>query len=112
MIKKFDVEVINLKVCLEEIIKKLKVVMLNVVKKGMGFKFYLKDFLMVGKIGIVKVNYGKGEKEVFYYVFLFVGYFLVDYLKYFCIVVVYKFNIFKNNYYGVDVVGLVFKRIV
>ena len=110
-IKKFDVEVINPKVCSEETIKKLKAVMLNVVKKGTGYKLYSKDFSMAGKTGTAKVNYGKGEKEAFYYASSFVGYFPADHPKYSCIVVVHKPNTANNNYYGADVAGPVFKRI-
>ena len=110
-IKKFDVEVINPKVCSEETIKKLKAVMLNVVKKGTGSKLYSKDFSMAGKTGTAKVNYGKGEKEAFYYASSFVGYFPADHPKYSCIVVVHKPNTANNNYYGADVAGPVFKRI-
>ncbi|MGO4770675.1 penicillin-binding protein [Flavobacterium sp. W22_SRS_FK3] len=110
-IKKFDVEVLNPKVCSQETIKKLKAVMLNVVKKGTGSKLYSKDFSMAGKTGTAKVNYGKGGKEDFYYASSFVGYFPADHPKYSCIVVVHKPNTSKNNYYGADVAGPVFKRI-
>lgn len=110
-IKKFDVEVINPKVCSEETVKKLKAVMLNVVKKGTGAKLYSKDFSMAGKTGTVQVNYGKAGKEGMYYASSFVGYFPADHPKYSCIVVVHKPNTAKNNYYGADVAGPVFKRI-
>ncbi|MES2240488.1 MAG: penicillin-binding protein [Bacteroidota bacterium] len=110
-IKKFDVEVLNPKVCSQETIKKLKAVLANVVKKGTGSKLYSKDFSMAGKTGTVKVNYGKGGKENFYYASSFVGYFPADHPKYSCIVVVHKPNTSKNNYYGADVAGPVFKRI-
>ncbi|KLT68642.1 MULTISPECIES: penicillin-binding protein [Flavobacterium] len=110
-IKKFDVEVINPKVCSEETVKKLKAVMLNVVKRGTGAKLYSKDFSMAGKTGTVQVNYGKAGKEGMYYASSFVGYFPADHPKYSCIVVVHKPNTAKNNYYGADVAGPVFKRI-
>ncbi|MBP4136677.1 penicillin-binding protein [Flavobacterium geliluteum] len=110
-IKKFDVEVINPKVCSPETIKKLKAVLLNVVKKGTGSKLYSKDFSMAGKTGTVQVNYGKAGKEGLYYASSFVGYFPADHPKYSCIVVVHKPNTAKNNYYGADVAGPVFKRI-
>ena len=41
----------------------------------------------------------------------FCGYFPADKPKYSCIVVVHKPNTSKNNYYGADVAGPVFKRI-
>lgn len=110
-IKKFDVEVINPKVCSPETIKKLKAVLLNVVKKGTGSKLYSKDFSMAGKTGTAQVNYSKAGKEGLYYASSFVGYFPADHPKYSCIVVVHKPNTSKNNYYGADVAGPVFKRI-
>jgi cell division protein FtsI (penicillin-binding protein 3) len=110
-IKEFDVEVINPKVCSQETIKKLKAVMLNVVKKGTGSKLYSKDFSMAGKTGTAQVNYGKAGREGLYYASSFVGYFPADHPKYSCIVVVHKPNTTKNNYYGADVAGPVFKRI-
>ncbi|EJL60614.1 penicillin-binding protein [Flavobacterium sp. CF136] len=110
-IKKFDVEVINPKVCSPETIKKIKAVLLNVVKKGTGSKLYSKDFSMAGKTGTAMVNYGKAGREGMYYASSFVGYFPADHPKYSCIVVVHKPNTANNNYYGADVAGPVFKRI-
>ena len=46
-----------------------------------------------------------------YYASSFVGFFPSDKPKYSCIVVVHKPNTAKNNYYGADVAGPVFKRI-
>jgi cell division protein FtsI (penicillin-binding protein 3) len=46
-----------------------------------------------------------------YYASSFVGYFPADHPKYSCIVVVHKPNTSKNDYYGADVAGPVFKRI-
>ncbi|MEL1253167.1 penicillin-binding protein [Flavobacterium sp. DGU38] len=111
-IKKFDTEVINPKVCSPETIKKLKAVLLNVVKKGTASKLYSKDFSMAGKTGTAQMNYGgKDGKSALYYASSFVGYFPADHPKYSCIVVVHKPNTSKNNYYGADVAGPVFKRI-
>ena len=110
-IKKFEVEVINPKVCSPETLKKVKAVLLNVVKKGTGSKLYSKDFSMAGKTGTAMVNYGKAGREGMYYASSFVGYFPADRPKYSCIVVVHRPNTAKNNYYGADVAGPVFKRI-
>jgi cell division protein FtsI (penicillin-binding protein 3) len=111
-IKKFDTEVINPKVCSPETIKKLRAVLLNVVKKGTASKLYSKDFSMAGKTGTAQMNYGGKEgKSALYYASSFVGYFPADHPKYSCIVVVHKPNTSKNNYYGADVAGPVFKRI-
>ncbi|MWB95249.1 PASTA domain-containing protein [Flavobacterium sp. GA093] len=111
-IKKFDVEVLNPKVCSPETLKKVRAVLQNVVKKGTGSKLYSKDFSMAGKTGTVQMNYGgKAGKSALYYASSFVGYFPADHPKYSCIVVVHKPNTAKNNYYGADVAGPVFKRI-
>lgn len=110
-IKKFNVEVLNPRICSPETIKKLKAVLANVVKKGTGSKLYSKDFSMAGKTGTAKVNYGGKDKSGMYYASSFVGYFPADHPKYSCIVVVHKPNTSRNNYYGADVAGPVFKRI-
>jgi cell division protein FtsI (penicillin-binding protein 3) len=111
-IKKFDTEIINPKVCSPETLKKVKAVLQNVVKKGTGSKLYSKDFSMAGKTGTAQMNYGGKEgKSALYYASSFVGYFPADHPKYSCIVVVHKPNTSKNNYFGADVAGPVFKRI-
>ncbi|CAM3614813.1 penicillin-binding protein [Flavobacterium chungbukense] len=110
-IKKFDTEIINPKVCSPETLKKVKAVLANVVKKGTGSKLYSKDFSMAGKTGTAMVNYGNAGREGMYYASSFAGYFPADHPKYSCIVVVHKPNTAKNNYYGADVAGPVFKRI-
>ena len=110
-IKKYDKVVINPKVCSQETILKLKAVLLNVVKKGTGAKLYSKDFSMAGKTGTAQVNYAKNGGSEKYYASSFVGYFPAENPKYSCIVVVHKPNTSKNNYYGADVAGPVFKRI-
>ena len=109
-IKVFNKEVINPSICSEETIKKVKAVLKNVVKKGTGKSLYSKDFSMAGKTGTAQVDYHKGQGKL-YYASSFVGYFPADEPKYSCIVVVHKPNASKNNYYGADVAGPVFKRI-
>lgn len=109
-IKKYNKQVINPKICSQETVKKVKAVLENVVKKGTGSKLYSKDFSMAGKTGTAQVNYSRGKDEM-YYASSFVGFFPSDKPKYSCIVVVHKPNTAKNNYYGADVAGPVFKRI-
>lgn len=109
-IKKFDKQVINPSICSDETLKKVQAVLKNVVKKGTGSKLYSKDFSMAGKTGTAQVNYHKGDDHM-YYASSFVGYFPAENPKYSCIVVVHKPNTSKNNYYGADVAGPVFKRI-
>lgn len=110
-IKKYDKQVINPKICSDETIKKLKAVMQNVVKKGTGSKLYSKDFSMAGKTGTAQANYAKNGGSEKHYISSFVGFFPAENPKYSCIVVVHKPNTSKNNYYGADVAGPVFKRI-
>lgn len=110
-IKKYDTEVMNQKICSQETISKLKAVLENVVKKGTASKLYSKEFSMAGKTGTAQVNYSKNGGSEKYYASSFVGYFPAEKPKYSCIVVVHKPNTSKNNYYGADVAGPVFKRI-
>ena len=110
-IKKFNKIVINPKICSKETISKLRTVLTNVVKRGTASKLYSKDFSMAGKTGTAQVNYAKNGGSEKYYASSFVGYFPAENPKYSCIVVVHKPNTTKNNYYGADVAGPVFKRI-
>lgn len=109
-IKKFDKQIINPKICSEETLLKVRAVMQNVVKKGTASKLYSKDFSMAGKTGTAQVDYHKGDAHM-YYASSFAGYFPAENPKYSCIVVIHKPNTSKNNYYGADVAGPVFKRI-
>ena len=111
VIKKYDKQVINPKICSDETIKKLKAVLQNVVKKGTGSKLYSKDFSMAGKTGTAQANYGHNGGSEKHYISSFVGFFPAEHPKYSCIVVVHKPNTSGNNYYGADVAGPVFKRI-
>ncbi|RZK00348.1 MAG: penicillin-binding protein 2, partial [Flavobacterium sp.] len=110
-IKKYDKQVINPKICSDQTNKKLKALLENVVKRGTGSKLYSKDFSMAGKTGTAQANYGKNGGSEKHYVSSFVGYFPADEPKYSCIVVVHEPNTAKNNYYGADVAGPVFKRV-
>ncbi|MES2747093.1 MAG: penicillin-binding protein [Bacteroidota bacterium] len=110
-IKKYDKQVINPSICSPETIKKLKVILQNVVKRGTASKLYSKDFSMAGKTGTAAADYGKDGGVNKYYISSFVGFFPAENPKYSCIVVVHKPNTSMNNYYGADVAGPVFKRI-
>jgi cell division protein FtsI (penicillin-binding protein 3) len=110
-IKKFNTEVINPRVCSKETVLKLQAVLENVVKRGTGSKLYSKDFSMAGKTGTAQANYAKNGGVEKHYISSFVGYFPAEEPKYSCIVVVHEPNTSKNNYYGADVAGPVFKRI-
>jgi len=110
-IKKYDKQVVNPKICSDETIKKLRAIMQNVVKRGTAAKLYSKDFSMAGKTGTAQAGYGTNGGLDKHYISSFVGYFPAENPKYSCIVVVHKPNTSKNNYYGADVAGPVFKRI-
>ncbi|WP_432222289.1 penicillin-binding protein [Flavobacterium sp. TMP13] len=110
-IRKYDVEVLNPKVCSDETLGKLKAVLENVVKKGTAKKLYSKDFSMAGKTGTSQVNYGKRDGSSMYYASSFVGYFPADHPKYSCIVMVNRPSTLKGDFYGAGVAGPVFKRI-
>lgn len=110
-IKTYNKQVINPKICSDVTIKKLKAVLENVVKRGTGSKLYSKDFSMAGKTGTAQANYGTNGGNDKHYISSFVGYFPADKPRYSCIVVVHKPSTSKNNYYGADVAGPVFKRI-
>lgn len=110
-IKKFEVEVLNPKICSDETISKLKAVLENVVKKGTAKKLYSKDFSMAGKTGTAQVNYKNKNGSSMYYASSFVGYFPADHPKYSCIVVVNKPSTATGDFYGAGVAGPVFKRI-
>lgn len=111
-IKKFNTEVINPKICSQETLDKVKVVLENTVKNGTGKKLFSKDFSMAGKTGTAQVNYGKGKDEEsgMYYASSFAGYFPANQPKYSCIVIIHKPSR-EKGIYGADVAGPVFKRI-
>lgn len=110
-IMKYEKEVMNPKICSDETLAKVKAVLENAVKKGTGAKLYSKDFSMAGKTGTAQANYAKKGGSEKHYISSFAGYFPADEPKYSCIVVVHEPNTAKNNYYGADVAGPVFKRV-
>jgi len=110
-VETFDKEVIDPKICSQETIDKVKVMLKNVVKRGTGTKLYSKDFSMAGKTGTARVEYWMEDwVENPRYISSFTGYFPADNPKYSCIVVIHKPNL-KKGYYGADVSGPVFKDI-
>jgi cell division protein FtsI (penicillin-binding protein 3) len=111
VIKTYNKEVINPKICSDQTIGKLKAVLENVVKRGTGKDLYSKDFSMAGKTGTAQANYRKNGGIDKHYISSFVGFFPAENPKYSCIVVVHKPNTSGNNYYGADVAGPVFKRV-
>lgn len=53
----FEIEVVNFKICLDKILVEIKDIFKNIVKRGMGKSLYFENFFMVGKIGIVRIEY-------------------------------------------------------
>lgn len=100
-------KVINPKICSQESINKVKVMMENVVKRGTAVNIYDKNYSMAGKTGTCQTEYWTGNTQ---YISSFVGYFPADKPKYSCIVVVHKPNK-KIGYYGNVVAAPVFKKI-
>jgi len=107
VIKKFDKEVINPKICSQETIDKVKEMMKNVVKRGTATNIYNKNYELAGKTGTCQTEYWTGKTQ---YISSFAGYFPADNPQYSCIVVIHKPNK-KIGYYGADVAGPVFKQI-
>lgn len=107
-VSSYDKQVINPKICSQETIDKVKVMMENVVKRGTAENIYDPNFSMAGKTGTCQTDYWKdgGPK----YISSFVGYFPAENPQYSCIVVIHKPNK-KIGYYGNIVAGPVFKKI-
>lgn len=111
-IEKFNVEVINDRVCSKETAQKAKGLLASVVQKpyGTAHKLYSPDFSMAGKTGTTRKNYGSSDKSKLSYISSFAGFFPVESPKYSCIVVIHEPD--KSvGYYGADVSGPVFKSI-
>lgn len=107
-ISNFDREVINPKICSQETINKVKVMMENVVKRGTAENIYDPNFSMAGKTGTCQTDYWKDSGTK--YISSFVGYFPAEDPMYSCIVVIHKPNK-KIGYYGNIVAAPVFKKI-
>ncbi|CEN35186.1 penicillin-binding protein [Capnocytophaga cynodegmi] len=111
-IEKFNVEIINGKICSKETAQKAKGLLASVVEKpyGTAHKLYSSDFSMAGKTGTARKNYGSNDKSKWSYISSFAGFFPVENPKYSCIVVIHEPD--RNvGYYGADVSGPVFKSI-
>ena len=107
VIRRFDKEVINPKICSQATIDKVKEMMKNVVKRGTATNIYNKNYELAGKTGTCQTEYWTGKTQ---YISSFSGYFPAENPQYSCIVVIHKPNK-KIGYYGADVAGPVFKQI-
>ena len=111
-VKVFDKEVIDPKICSQETIDKVKVMLKNVVERGTAKTLYSENFSMAGKTGTARTEYANFEewKKDRKYISSFTGYFPAENPKYSCIVVIHKPSA-EKGYYGADVSGPVFKDI-
>ncbi len=107
VVQKFDKEVINPKICSQETIKKLQVILENTVKRGTAKNIYSPEFSMAGKTGTTQLEYWTEHTK---YISSFVGYFPANNPQYSCIVVINKPE--KSlGYYGGLVSAPVFQKI-
>lgn len=107
IIKTFNTEVINKKICSNKTLKALKVMMEGVVKRGTASNINQSLYKIAGKTGTAKkVRSGKYIKE---YYTSFVGYFPANAPRYSCIVVID--NPKGHQFYGSNVSAPVFKQI-
>lgn len=110
-IEKVEKYVIEEQICSEETIKKLQVILKNVVIKGTGRSLYSPTFSMSGKTGTAQAEYWMADwSQNKRYISSFAGYFPSENPKYSCIVVIHKPST-KKGFYGADVSGPVFKAI-
>lgn len=107
-IEKFDVHVLNHRVCSKQTVSKVKKILENAVKRGTGKSLYSPHFSMAGKTGTAQKDYK--DKSKLGYISSFAGFFPVDNPKYSCIVVIHNPDK-SRGYYGADVAGPVFKAI-
>jgi cell division protein FtsI (penicillin-binding protein 3) len=109
VLKVFETEVINNKICSQSTINKVNKMLQNVVKRGTATNIYNKDYFLAGKTGTCLVDYGKnGDKPQ--YIASFAGFFPADNPKYSCIVVIHKPDT-DLGYYGNTVAAPVFAKI-
>ncbi|MBV1887993.1 MAG: transpeptidase family protein [Urechidicola sp.] len=107
--KVFEKEVLNEKICSQETIDQMRVILKNVVKRGTAENIYSPDFSMAGKTGTCQLDYGKPNTPT-QYIASFAGYFPADDPIYSCIVVIHRPNK-KKGYYGNIVAAPVFQKI-
>lgn len=111
-VEKFNVEIVNGKICSKQTADRAKGLLANVVERsyGSGHRLHSPDFSMAGKTGTARKNYASADKSKLSYISSFAGFFPVDNPKYSCIVVIHEPD--KSvGFYGADVSGPVFKSI-
>ena len=111
-IEKFNVEIVNGKICSKKTADLAKGMLADVVQRsyGSGHRLYSSDFSMAGKTGTARKNYAKNDQSKLSYISSFAGFFPVENPKYSCIVVIHEPDR-SVGIYGADVSGPVFKSI-
>ena len=111
-IEKFNVEIINKKICSKQTAAFAKGMLADVVQRSYGsaHRLYSSDFSMAGKTGTARKNYANTDKSKLSYISSFAGFFPVENPKYSCIVVIHEPDR-SVGIYGADVSGPVFKSI-
>ena len=110
-IEKFNVEIINAKVCSKQTADRAKGMLADVVRRSYGsaHRLYSPDFSMAGKTGTARKDYARTDTKLSY-ISSFAGFFPVENPKYSCIVVIHEPDR-SLGFYGADVSGPVFKSI-
>ena len=110
-IEKFNVEIINAKVCSKQTADRAKGMLADVVRRSYGsaHRLYSPDFSMAGKTGTARKDYARTDTKLSY-ISSFAGFFPVENPKYSCIVVIHEPDR-SLGIYGADVSGPVFKSI-
>jgi cell division protein FtsI (penicillin-binding protein 3) len=107
VVQSFKTRVLNEKICSDETLKKLKIMLEGVVEHGTATNIRSTDYKIAGKTGTArKVKNGKYVRE---YSTSFAGYFPADNPKYSCIVIIDSPK--GVNVYGGDVAAPVFKEL-
>jgi len=108
LIRRIEPTVLKEKICSEETIKSLKMMMEGVVDHGTATNLKNEDYKVAGKTGTAQISKGGGYNKSSYKA-SFVGYFPAENPKYTVIVVINEPS--KGIYYGALVAGPVFKEI-
>ncbi|WP_439881949.1 penicillin-binding protein [Pontibacter sp. MBLB2868] len=107
VIQSFQTRVLNEKICSDETLKKLRIMLEGVVENGTAKNIHSNDYKVAGKTGTArKVKDGHYVRE---YSTSFAGFFPADNPKYSCIVIIDSPQ--GVNVYGGDVAAPVFKEL-
>lgn len=108
IVKQYEPEVINEKICSDKTIEIVDKMLLGVVENGTASNIKSNNYLIAGKTGTAQMQYGNDTLGIEYHA-SFVGYFPADKPMYSCVVSIYKPREF--GFYGGTVAAPVFKEI-